>query len=72
MNDDQEMITVQVNLNITVEALQTVVANAKEAAGKDERGIYRVDTADCLGKMISQFLHDRDFNAFAQDMKNYT
>jgi len=71
MNDDREMITVQVNLDITVEALQTVVANAKEAAGKDERGVYRVDTADCLGKVISQFLYDRDFDAFARDMKNY-
>lgn len=71
MNDEREMIRVQVNLDISIEALQTVVANAKKAAGKDERGVYRVDTADCLGKVISQFLHDRDFDAFARDMNNY-
>jgi len=71
MKDGQEMITVQVNLNITVEALQTVVANAKKAVGKDDRGIYRVDTAECLGKVISQFLYDRDFEEFARDMNNY-
>jgi len=71
MNDTPDMITVQVNLDITVTALQTVVANAKKAAGKDERGIYRVDTADCLGKIISQFLYDHDFETFTRDEQNY-
>ncbi len=71
MNDSPEMIKVQVNLDITVTALQTVVANAKKAAGKDERGMYRVDTADCLGKIISQFLYDHNFEAFAGDEQNY-
>lgn len=71
MNDAPEMITVQVNLDITVAALQAVVANAKKATGKDERGIYRVDTADSLGKIISQFLYDHDFQSFAMDEENY-
>lgn len=48
------------------------MANAKEAAGKNERGVYPVDTADCLGKVISQFLYNFDFDAFAREMNNYT
>ncbi len=70
MSNAPEMITVQVNLDITAEALQAVVASAKKATGKDARGVYRVDTADYLGKVISQFLYDHDFEAFARELNN--
>ena len=71
MAEFKEMMTVQVNIDITIEALQAVVANAKAVAGKDERGVYRVDTADKLGEMVSQFLDDSDFESFAKDLSNY-
>ena len=70
MNNDPEMIMVQVNLDITPEALQAVVASAKKVTGKDTRGVYRVDTADYLGKVISQFLYDHDFDAFARELNS--
>jgi hypothetical protein len=71
MEKEKDMVTVQVNLDITVEALKTVVANAKAVAGKDDRGVYRVDTADKLGEIISRFLMDSDFQGFAADLENY-
>lgn len=71
MDEFKEMMTVQVNIDITIEALQAVVANAKAVAGKDERGVYRVDTADKLGEMVSQFLDGSDFESFAKDLNNY-
>lgn len=71
MENEQDMVTVQVNLDIGVEALKSVVANAKAIAGKDDRGVYRVDTADKLGEMISRFLLKADFQEFAQNLENY-
>jgi uncharacterized membrane protein len=69
--NEQDMVTVQVNLDIGVEALKSVVANAKAVAGKNDRGVYRVDTADKLGEMISKFLLKAGFQKFAQDLENY-
>lgn len=71
MEKEKDMVTVQVNLDITVESLKTVVANAKAVAGKDDRGVYRVDTADKLGEIISRFLMKADFQRFAADLENY-
>lgn len=71
MANEQDMVTVQVNLDIGVEALKSVVANAKAIAGKNDRGVYQVDTADKLGEMITKFLLKADFQEFAQDLENY-
>ena len=71
MDERKDMVTVQVNLDITVGALKAVVANAKAVAGTDDRGVYRVDTADKLGEIISRFLDCRDFDGFAKDLENY-
>lgn len=71
MDASRDMVTVQVNLDITVDALKAVVANAKAAAGTDARGVYRVDTADKLGEIISRFLNSHDFEGFAKDIENY-
>jgi len=72
MEEKKEMVMVKVNLEITVEALKAVVANAKSVAGMDAKGLYRIDTADKLGEIISRFLFDRDFEGFAKDLENYT
>ncbi len=71
MDEGKEMVTVQVNPDITVGALKAVVANAKAVAGTDDRGGYRVDTADKPGELISRFPEGHDFEGFAKDLENY-
>jgi hypothetical protein len=71
MSEPKEMITVRVNVEMTAAALQAIVATAKELAGKDERGLYRVDTADKVGEMISRFLIERDFESYVKQIENY-
>ena len=44
---------------------------ADTIAGKDEKGRYRVDTADALSDLISRFLQEKDFDAFARNQNNY-
>ena len=58
-------------LELTPEALQAIVYNAKEIAGPDEKGVYRVDTADQVSAMISRFLLENDFESFVKDVANY-
>jgi hypothetical protein len=48
-----------------------VVDNARQKAGRDEKGGYRVDTYEKLGEMISRFLREKDFLSYARDMENY-
>ncbi len=71
MSEPKEMITVRANVEMTAAALQAIVAMAKELAGRDERGIYRVDTADKVGEMISRFLMERDFEGYVKQIENY-
>lgn len=71
MEKEKDMVRVQVNLDISVDALKAVVANAKAIAGRNERGVYQVDTAEKLGEMISLFLINYDFEGFAMDLENY-
>lgn len=70
MSDNQDLILVNANVSITVSTLQAIVANAKKKAGKNERGIYRVDTADAVSDMITKFLLENDFEAYAMDEEN--
>lgn len=71
MNSEKETITVRVNVEIPPEALEAVVRTVREMAGKDEKGRYQVDTADAVGAILSRFLGEKDFTAFAQDPANY-
>lgn len=66
-----EKLAVHVNVEISVDALQAIVANAKLIAAKDADGICRVDPADQLSKMISRFLHERDFDTYVLNLENY-
>ncbi len=67
----QETVTVHVNIDIPVDALQAIVAIAKEKAGKNEKGHYRVDTADKVGEIVTKFLLQTDFVSFASDPAHY-
>jgi hypothetical protein len=71
MIESKDMITVHVNVEITAVSLQTIVENVKHIAGRDEKGVYRVDTADKVSKMISRFLFDNDFEGYVKDIENY-
>jgi hypothetical protein len=72
MNKLKETITVRAQIEITPEALQAVVANAKALTGRDERGVYRVDTADKLSEMVTLFLRKHDFESFVKNIQNYS
>ena len=46
MGTDKETVVVRANVEMTAASLQAIVANAKAASGTDEKGLYRIDTAD--------------------------
>ena len=71
MSESRQTLLVRANVELTPAALQAIVRNAKEIAGPDEKGVYRVDTADMVSKMISKFLLEKDFETYVQDMANY-
>ena len=71
MNEFNELIAVHVNIDLTTEALQAIVENAKKITGHDAKGVYRVDTAEWVNKMVSRFLLENDFESYAKNIKNY-
>ncbi len=71
MTETTDSITVNVIVEMTAASLQTIVANAKRLAGRDEKGYFRVDTADKVGELISRFLLEKDFESYVKDLTNY-
>ena len=71
MSESKDTIVVRVNVEMPTAALQAIVENAKKVAGPDEKGVYRVDTADKVSEMISRFLLENDFESFAKNIDNY-
>ena len=71
MSEMQNTIVVRANVEMTTASLQAIVANAKKVSGPDEKGVYRVDTADQVSAMISRFLLENDFESFVNDIENY-
>jgi hypothetical protein len=67
----KEIITVHVNIELTAAALQAIVENAKKVAGHDDKGVYRVDTAEWVNNMVSCFLMENDFEGYAKNFENY-
>jgi hypothetical protein len=72
MNELKELILVHVNIKLTAASLQAIVENAKNIAGHDEKGVYRVDTADWVNKMVSRFLLENDFESYTKNIENYS
>ena len=68
---DKDTLAVNVVIELTPAALQAIVANAKRLVGRNEKGHYKVDTADKVGEMISRFLAEKDFESFVNDPENY-
>ncbi len=71
MKRSADTIVVNATVEMTTASLRTVVAKAKQLAGRDQRGRYRVDTADVVNRMISRFLLEKDFESFVQNTENY-
>jgi peptidyl-tRNA hydrolase len=71
MGKDKESIVVRANVEMTAASLQAIVAHAKAAAGTDEKGRYRIDTAAKVSEMISRFLLEKDFEDFVKNADNY-
>ncbi len=71
MPDTKKMLTIHSTLSIPADALETIVGNAKKITGRNEKGYYRVDTADMVSEMISRFLLEKDFISWAEDLDNY-
>lgn len=71
MSELKETITVNVNVEMTTASLQAIVENAKKVEGRNEKGVYRIDTADKVSEMISNFILENDFESYAKNMENY-
>lgn len=71
MPEEKDTLMVRANVEMTAASLQAIVENAKKVSGPDERGVYRVDTADKVSEMISRFLLENDFESFVKNVDNY-
>lgn len=72
MTEKKETLLVHANVEITPAALQAIVENAKKVTVPDEKGVYRVDTADMVSQIISRFLDAHDFESYAKNSDNYS
>ncbi|MBU4345383.1 MAG: hypothetical protein L6247_04835 [Desulfobacteraceae bacterium] len=66
MAESKDTITVRVNIEMTTASLEMIVEKAKEKAGRDANGIYRIDTADKVSEMVSRFLLEKDFEGYVR------
>jgi hypothetical protein len=71
MANRSDTVRVNVTLDISGETLQTIVRTAKEIVGRNEKGHYRIDTADLLEDLLSSFIDENGFDAYAADRENY-
>jgi hypothetical protein len=69
--DNDDMVVINANLEISGGTLQKLVSTAKALRGPDGKGYYRIDTAALLSDMISRFLIDREFDAYIEDRRHY-
>lgn len=71
MPNSNNLISVHANIDITTDALQMIVAMSKQITGRDEKGVYRVDTAEKVSEMITKFLDENDFESYVSKIENY-
>jgi hypothetical protein len=71
MSESKDTMVLRANVEMTTASLQAIVQNAKKVAGRDEKGRYRVDTADKVSEMISRFLLENDFESFVKNIDNF-
>jgi len=71
MSESKDTMVIRANVEMTTASLQAIVETAKKVAGRDEKGRYRVDTADKVSEMISRFLLENDFESFVKNIDNF-
>ena len=71
MPEKKDTVMVRANVEMTASSLKAIVENAKKVAGPDQKGVYRLDTADKVSEMISRFLLESDFESFVKNVDNY-
>lgn len=71
MSDNANTVRVNVTIDIAGETLQTIVQTAREMVGRNERGHYRIDTADLLEDLLSAFIAEKGFDGYVADKGNY-
>jgi hypothetical protein len=72
MAQSENTIAVNVVVEMTTASLEAIVENAKHLASRNEKGHYKIDTADKVGTLISQFLLETGFEKYAKNIDNYT
>lgn len=66
-----EMVVINTNIEISGLTLKKVVQMAKELKGPDEKGYFRIDTADLVSDLISRFLVEKKFDTYVADRRHY-
>ncbi len=72
MAEHKKSIAINVIVEITTDALDSIVENVKKQAGLNDKGYYNVDTADKVSEMISRFLFENDFESYTKNIDNYS
>lgn len=72
MSEPEQTVRINALVDIGTESLQTIVETVKAIAGRDAKGVYRVDTADKVGEMISRFLREKDFASYVKEIDHYS
>ncbi len=67
-----DMVTVRVNIDLSTNTLQTIVETLKRLVGPNQKGHFRVDTAEKTGEIISRFLSESDFEQYVENPENYS
>ena len=68
---ERNSVIINANIEISGQALETIVDTAKKITGRNSKGHYRIDSADLVNRMISKFLVNKDFESYVQDLSNY-
>ena len=71
MTDQDNTMRVNVTIEISGETLNTIVQTAKEIVGRNEKGHYRIDTADLLEDLLSNFIRENGFKDYVADQNRY-
>lgn len=69
---EKETVIIHANIELTIQALSTIVDVSKKLAGRNEKGHHRVDTADAVSRIISRFLLETDFEEYVINPDHYT
>jgi len=71
MGNQADAIRVNVNIEISGATLQKIVQTAKDIVGRNDKGHYRIDTADLLEDLLTTFIEKKGFATYAVDRGNY-